>query len=450
MSRINSTLAKQSNFALGAVLIAATVLVVAFVFSGGVQRLLAPSGSTVRAVFKNTGLLAKGMPVRVDGVAAGQVNGITLNPGGTSATVQMTMYSAVLPLYRNATAQLRFRNALGGNYALDVTRGTRSAGALPSQTITLAHTTEQVEVDQVLASLKQAQRAGLQTMVREFPHALGDAAAPGQALRTVAQASPSLRAALGDLQGQQPGDLSRLVHNTANVVQTLGADSRPLTDLVGAAATTLDTIARHQRDIQSTLDQAAHVLPPVMVTLARLNQTLGKADPVVATLRRSEAGIAPTLAALRPTVTQTDLLLHDAVPLLHALRPTATNLSVASRVGLPVLDAVTPSLGRINNSILPDLAKPDPGTHRATYEMIGSTLAGLDSASAPVDGVSHMVGLGLGGGEHAVDTAPCQTYFTDPTSAQVLRCETIAQELGLIFGYNPLSSVPPPLLGSAK
>jgi hypothetical protein len=163
-------------------------------------------------------------------------------------------------------------------------------------------------------------------------------------------------------------------------------------------------------------------------------------DPLVAKLERSVPLVAPTLANLRPTALQTSALLHDAVPLLHSLRPAADNLAVASRPGLSLLNELGPSLSRLDSTILPDLARTDKETGRTTYEMIGPTLASLDSAASGVDGIGHLISLGLGAGEGFLDTSPCKTFITNPTATQVIECESMAQVLNGLLNYNPLAS----------
>ena len=122
LAQIRSRGSGVARLGVGVALIVGLVLVTAFVFTGGVQSLLAPSGQTVTAVFSNTGLLAPGMPVRVNGVDEGQVTAVNLNPGAAGSTVTMTVYDDALPLYRDATAAIAFRNALGGNYAIEIGR----------------------------------------------------------------------------------------------------------------------------------------------------------------------------------------------------------------------------------------------------------------------------------------------------------------------------------------
>ena len=427
---------RNTDLLIGIGAIAGLIVVCALVFSGLARTLLAPGGRQLRAVFANTGILFDGSPVRVQGVDVGTVTGIALDPGERSSTVTMTISdAAAFPIYRDATATLKWRTVLGANYAIDIDRGTTSSGPLTSGLIPLGHTSGQVEVDQVLSSLQSNQRAGLRTMLDQFAVALRNERALGSALTALSANSPALGAGLDAARGQQDGDLARLVSSTGRLMNALHEPS--LRELVEGGAGTLTTTAARQADIQQTIALAAQTLPQVQLTATELDRTLGIANPLLARLRPVVGQVAPTATALDPTVSDANALLQQARPLLTSLRPASAALAAAAHQARPLLDQLTPSLGRIANQILPDLALVYKGSGRPTYEMIGPTLADLDAAAASLDGVSHFVTLTPGGGERSLDTLPCQTYFVDPTATQLLHCESLSQALGGILGVLP-------------
>lgn len=421
---------------LGTLVVLAAICVI--VFGGFSRKLLAPGGRQLRAVFANTALLSDGSPVRVHGVDVGTVNGIALNPGGRSSTVTMTISdAAALPLYANATATLKWRTVLGANYTIDVDRGTHGAGRLGSGVIGLAHTSAEVEVDQILASLQGAQRQGLRTTIDQFGAALRDEPALGGALDSLAASSPALQAGISAARGEQSGDLTRLVGNAAALMHALQTPVPNLQDVVEGGAGTVASTAARAGDIKQTIGLAATTLPQVQQTAVALDRTLGIARPLLARLSPVVGEVAPTVDVLHPTITDANRLLQHARPLLSSLRPASVALAAAARETRPLLDQLTPSIGQIANEILPDLAKAYTKSGRATYEMIGPTLADLDAAAASFDGVSHFVTLTPGAGERSLDTLPCQTYLVDPTATQLIHCETLGQALGGILGELP-------------
>jgi phospholipid/cholesterol/gamma-HCH transport system substrate-binding protein len=422
-----------------------TVLIVSgvcvIVFSGLVRGILAGGGETVKAVFTNTARLATGSPVRVNGVDVGTVTSIGLDPSSRSSTVTMQIDNTdALPLYRDARAALKWRTLLGANYVIDLQPGTRAAGVLDPAVIPVAHTSGQVEVDEILAALQDRQRHGLQTMVRELPRALGDQQAPARALTTLAAVSPIVAQGVGATRGETDGDLRNLVTNASRTLQSLNTPIPTLRDVVSGGASTLETTAGRRSDIESTIRLASTVLPQIRQTVGQLKTTLAIADPLIARLQPTAPAVAPTVARLLPTVVSANDLLQQARPLLDSLRPAVGSLARSAQQGLPLLQQFTPSIDRLANQILPDLAKPSKVTKRATYEMIGPTLADLDAAAASFDGVSHFVTLTAGAGERALDTLPCRSYFVDLTAPQLLQCETLSTYLEQLLNGVPIGA----------
>ena len=428
---------------LGGFVVGVLVLLTAVIFGGISDRLLREKGEKVRATFADTAMLAEGAPVRVEGVTQGRVGKIELNPDGRTTTAELEVFDDSLPLYADATAAVKFRNVLGGSNQVVLERGTPSSGELSSGVIPVEQTEGQVEVDQILAEVRDPERAGLRTMFEQMPVALSDAEAPARALEGLADAAPALEDGLDALRGESDGDLRRLVANAAGTAQALRDDPSALIDLVEGGAGALETTAVRSSEIEETIERTANLLPQIRTTLDRVDVTLAKADPLLARLRRPAGDLAPTVRVLRPTIVDAERLLQDARPLLASLRPAAQTLAAAARAARPTIDELEPSLIRLEENILPDLAKPDPVSKRATFQMIGPTGAGLGAAGASFDQGGHMLTLALGGGERALVSAPCRTYFTDPTAQQVVQCKEIAQAIGDLLSFQPLPAERP-------
>jgi phospholipid/cholesterol/gamma-HCH transport system substrate-binding protein len=425
----------RSRTALGLATLLLLIGACLLVFSGTAHNLLQPGGTTVQAVFANTQLLVKGSPVRYDGVQVGTVTATRLNPGKRTAAVDMSITdSSVLPLYRDATATLKWRTILGSNYAIDLTRGTPAAGPLSPAIIPSTRTTGQIEVDQFASLLGAQQRQGLQSTLAQLPHAFSDPTAPVDALNTLAQVSPTVAAGAATLQGENVGDLHALISNAAHTARALDAPDASLLTLIQGGAATLTATAIHTGDIQGTLDDAAAALPQVQSTLTQLNTTLTLANPLIARLRTDAPSVAPAIRDLHPTVTDANLLLQSARPLLSSLQPTARALKAFSRRAEPLLTNLMPSLRQVAGKILPDLALVYTGSHRATYEMIGPTIAALDAAAGALDGAGHFVTLTAGGGSNLLDTLPCRTYINNPDATQLAACENLLSYVEQLFG----------------
>ena len=407
----------------------------AFVFSGTFHKVFAERGTAVEAQFDSTSRLAKGMPVRVGGVVVGRVSDLTLDGDSRTTTAELTLFDEALPLYRDARADLRWRTALGANYAIELDRGTKAAGELSGMRIAADRTTTQVEVDEILAGFRKPERGGLETMLEELPAALADERQPAAALSALSDTSPSLARGLRAARGVRPGDLTRLVHNTSATVSALAARPDRVADVVEGGGGTTAVTAKRAGEIRQAIATSAGVLPRVDATLARLRRTLDIADPVVSGLDEAAPSVAPTVARLRPTLTDAELLLRDAAPVVRRLRPAATALARAARAGRPLIDELVPILRRLEDPILADLAKRDKVSGRPTYQMIGPAVAALTAASAGFDSTGHVVALTPGADERSIDTLPCKTYFGQPNSPELITC----QDLNELLQKPPLS-----------
>ena len=134
---------------IGAIVLLIIVAVSALVLSGVLQDLLSGGGERVRVQFRDTGRLSKGDPVRIEGVRVGQVKTIELEHGGRAANVAAEVSDAAMPVYADARAVIRWRTLLGGAFAVDLDRGSPSAGELGDRAIPATRTDNQVELDEV-------------------------------------------------------------------------------------------------------------------------------------------------------------------------------------------------------------------------------------------------------------------------------------------------------------
>jgi phospholipid/cholesterol/gamma-HCH transport system substrate-binding protein len=398
---------QRDKSVLGFVVLLSAFLALAMVFMHIPARLTAPGGHTVTAVFADAQTLAKSDPVRMHGVQIGTVKKITLDAGARTATVEMSVADDALPLYADARAAIRERSLFGAAFYIDLDRGTSAAGEL-------------------------------RAMLRELPATLEDPAAPAAAFRIMSTTAPPLRRGLRAIQGERPNDLRALVANTSRTVRALDTPTASIRDVIQGAATTLRTTARRRQDIGQTIAISAEMLPRVHRTADRLRTTLGLADPLLDRLRDSTGGLEPTAARLQRTLTDADRLLSDATPLLRSLPPALRSLGSAARTGAPWLRTIRPSVNRLAGSILPGLARKSPETGLSTYMMIGPAMAGVTGAFASFDANNNFLRFTGSISEASFNTAPCRTAFSDPTSTQLVTCETLFTALGNVL--NPAAA----------
>jgi phospholipid/cholesterol/gamma-HCH transport system substrate-binding protein len=412
------------------------------VFTNKISTDFSGGGDTIRAEFADTQQLHKGDSARIGGVTVGEVKEIELDDDARSTTVSIELEDEAGPIYRDATAQVRWKTVLGGAFYLDIERGTKKAGELGGATIAQASTSGQVEVEDVTSVIRDGARSGLQTLPGELAKGLADPRAPARALGDLADVSPNVAAGVGALRGRQPDrDLRRLIAATATTVAALDTPTDDMRGVVSGAAATLQTTGARQAELRATIAQAPATIDRTEATFTRLDGTLDLADGLIEKLHGPAAQVGPTLRELRPTVVRADDLLHDAVPLLRSLRPAVTSLAHVSRKGLPLLEELQPALDKVDHKILPFLDEVDPETRRSTSEMIGPTFAGLGSGAAgQEDGNGHFIRFPATSGSSPL-YLPCQIYFGNPDKDKIVACESLQKDLDRFLKYNPLGPI---------
>jgi virulence factor Mce-like protein len=428
---------------LGGVVLAVSLLLMVGILSQKITMDFGGGGDrVVDATFVNAQQLHEGDSVRIAGVPVGTVKTIKLEDGARAATVSLGLDDSAGPLYRDATAQVRWKTALGGAFYVDLKRGTNKAGDLGGATIAQSNTSGQVEVEDLTSVIANGARSGLQTLPGELGKALADPQEPAQALRKLADVSPSVAAGLGAVRGQhRDRDLRRLLSATAKTVAALDSPTDDMRGVVSGAAATLSTTGARQAELRSTIAAAPATISHTQATFTRLDGTLDLADGLIAKLHGPATQVGPTLNELRPTVVRANDLLHESVPLLRSLRPAVTSLARVSRQGVPLLDEVQPSIDKVDKTILPFLDEVDPETQRTTAEMIGPTFAGLGAGAAgQEDDNGHFIRFPATSGSSPL-YLPCQIYFGNPDKDKIVACESLQKDLDRFLKYNPLGPI---------
>jgi virulence factor Mce-like protein len=436
---------KESDAALGAIAAIVCTLLVAGALSGTITGIFSGGSSrTVKAVFVDTRQLEVGNPVRIDGVDVGTVTALQLDPGGQTATVALALDSSAGPLYRDASASIRFRTLLGGAFYVQLDRGTPGVGDLGAgDAIPASRTTSQVELDDITTVVRGAAKRGLQTMPGELAKVLRDPREPAGALQAVATQSPSLASGLSAVQGSDPStDIGDLITSANRTMGAFDAPTGQLQRLVAGTASLVEVTSARSSDISNTIDRAPGVMDRTNTTLTQLSRTLSIANPLLSTLDTSAPRVAPTVSRLRGTIEPANTLAQSATPLLYSLRPAVQSLASASQEALPLLNSLAPSISELQDKILPYTAKPDSGTQRSTAEMIGPAAEALGSIGSYVDDSGRFVRFPATSGNTPL-YLPCQTYFSNPDDVnKVVACQSIKSALQMYFGDIPGGAKP--------
>jgi len=305
-------------------------------------------GFRLNAVFYNALNIHPKSPVRIAGVDVGQVSSIKRE--GSTGVVTMEINNNGLPVHTDATAKIRPRIFLEGNWFVEMQPGSPSAPTFSSGgTIPITHTADPVQLDQVLDALNSDTRANLQTFLIEYGSGLTRLPTPAedarqepevrgvngaQGLNKAYQRSPSaLRGATVIQQaitGTDPHDLSKLVASIGKVTAALNVHEQQLGELIGnfntffhafavqsvplhrtvaELPTTLGGIYRGLAALDAALPPARafaqEILPGVKLTPATVTALLPWIEQVQASLQPSElGGVAKGLASAIPPLAE--------------------------------------------------------------------------------------------------------------------------------------------------
>lgn len=400
MSRSTSTRRRPPRLVLrGALAVLAAALVV---WSAVDLRIpfLPRGGHVIEARLPSAANARPGQPVRVRGVDVGQIEQLTAASGG-GVTARLRIDDDVA-VHADATANLRARTMFGRNMYVDLDPGSPSAPAL-ERPIALSASGTQVDFDQLLAPFDTTGREAVRVLLTETADALLAPDPPREALRLLGPTMRGIDRGLRPLRGTADGDLSHLVGHTAKVARAVGASEADLASVVEDGATTLGVTAARRADLGRLLEVAPGALANSRRTLARLNSTLDRLDPLVADLRPGARLVAPAVAAAKPTLAALRRTLDDLAPTARALRAALSRLGAAVPSARSVTDGLRPVLRRLNNRLLPGLAKVDENTGLKIYEAMGPAFAAASSSVGEYDDRGHMIRFQVNLGESSLN-----------------------------------------------
>ncbi len=389
-----------------------------FVFGGSLPW--ASSPFVLKATFTANTELHIPSPVRIAGVDVGEVISATEIPGSRNAgTITMDLNANALPVHADATATIRSRTFLEGNFYVALQPGSPSSRVLPSgATLPAANTSGPVQLDRILSSLNSPVRADLQTVLRGLGTAL-DSAAPGgetgaQALnRTLRYSTGAFEASAivnQALLGSAPHDLSGVVRNTSDIFSALASGPEQLSGLVDHFEQTMSTLAARQ----SQLAETVAALPGLLRNTISADASLNNSFP---SLRTFSTDLVPALHQLDPTTTValpwlaalTTLVGRPKLGgLLGHLTPAVSNTAAAVA---PATDLIkeTDNLARCGSGVLvptgnETISDPPQTSDQKVYEELFQSAVGLASAAGDFDGNGRFLRASTAGGGTLVQT----------------------------------------------
>jgi phospholipid/cholesterol/gamma-HCH transport system substrate-binding protein len=316
------------------------------IYFGFTKHLPFKHGYRLNAVFASAVNIKGKSPVRIAGVTIGKVTSIKRE--GDTGVVSMELESRALPIHDDATAKIRPRIFLEGNWFVDLQPGSPSAPTLSSgATLPITQTSDPVQLDQVLDALNTETRANLQNFLIGYgdgltrkPNAEEDAeqdpivrgVSGAEAVNKAYARGPAALRATAVLNqaitGTEPHDLSKLVASINKVTSALNvheqqlgelivnfntffsefaAQSAPLRTTVGELPSSLTSIDRGLANLQAsfapTQEFARGIVPGVRATPAAVVATIPWIEQVRASFASTElGGVAKGLVQATPAL----------------------------------------------------------------------------------------------------------------------------------------------------
>ena len=141
-------------------------MIVVIVFLGFTKDIPFTTPYEVSAVFESANSIRPGSPVRIAGVDVGKVKEVEADEGTDAAVVVLQIDDEGLPLHADATAKIRPRIFLEGNFFVDLKPGSPEAPELEDGgTLKVTQTATPVQLDQVLTSLQSDTRQDLKDVL---------------------------------------------------------------------------------------------------------------------------------------------------------------------------------------------------------------------------------------------------------------------------------------------
>jgi ABC-type transporter Mla subunit MlaD len=379
-------------------------------------------GYQLQATFANSANIRKTSPVRIAGVNIGEVTGVERK--GDLSEVTFTVQDAGRPIHEDASAEIRPRIFLEGNFFIDLHPGSPSAPELEDDgDIPITHTSTAVQLDEILTALNSPARLNLQLLLEGFGTALTYLPAPAddtdqdpsvqgesaaQALndtfdygaaagRTAAQVNDAFL-------GTQKHDLSRLIAGLGRTSRGLLTRERQLQDLI----TNLSTFTGALADESDNLEETIRLLDPTLRTARRslvsLNAALPPLRGFAISLRPAVEELPATIAAGRPWLDQALPLLsrRELGGLARLLEESTPALASTTRDTLRLLPEVTLFSRCVDEDLIPAgnvvLDDGDFGSGQPNYREFLYAATGVAGESANFDGNGIYVRFQPGGG----------------------------------------------------
>jgi phospholipid/cholesterol/gamma-HCH transport system substrate-binding protein len=307
----------------------------------------------------------QGQLVEVAGVIVGRVNTVHLRNG--RAVLDIDMERGQAKLFRNASILMRPRTLLK-DMILQVTPGTPAAGPLHAgDTVAVASTLPDVNLDELLASLDTDTRDALVALAQGAGEGLrGQGDTLGSVFRRFDPTMREIRSINEELVKRRTA-IRRVVTNFSRISGALASHRGDLTRFVASSNQVFGALADEQAGVRASLRE----LPP---TLAQVESTTRALTPVARDLGSASRKLLPGARSLGGGARELDAMFRATSPVLESqIRPLARSalapLQDLHRAVHGMSGTSTDAAGgtHLLNALFNDLAHDPPGERAASY-----------------------------------------------------------------------------------
>jgi phospholipid/cholesterol/gamma-HCH transport system substrate-binding protein len=430
------------------------VVIAIVVYFGFTKKIPYTHGFRLKGVFATAVNISPKSPVRVAGVDVGTVSSI--KRVGNTGVVTMEITKGGLPIHSDATLKIRARILLEGNWFVDLQPGTPAAPTVSSgYTIPITHTSDPVQLDQILDALNTDTRSNLQTLLAEYGSSLTRKPTPAenaeqnpavqglnaaQALKKsyldapqALKGSAIVSQAIG---GVEQHDLSKMIAGIEKFTAKLNVHEQQLGEFVGNFNTFLGSLAAQSTSLSATVA----LLPSTLRNASAAFTNFNAAAPAI---RKFSLDLIPgveqtpsTIAAAFPWIEQTQALLTPAelggvAKGLNEAAPTIAGLVVPQPAFFKQTDLFSKCLTKVfypaSNTKLQDGSST---TGVEAYKEFWYSMAGLAGVGQSFDGNGPLTSFLVSNGSQTLRSAPATVVGAPSGKGLQLLAHTSQPPLG--------------------
>ncbi len=382
------------------------------------------------AVFQTSNNLRLDSPVRIAGVNVGKVVKVDRKEGSDAVEVTMEVDKQGLPIHKDATAKIRSRIFLEGNFFVELSPGTPSADNIgDGDTIPVTQTSTPVQLDQLLTALQTNDRESLQDLLiglgdglTRKPSAADDAdqdpdvqgeSAAKSLNDSITSAPKSLKSSAevnNALLGTEPHDLGKLILGLDKVTTALATNEEQLKDLITNFNAFFAIFAREQASLTEAIGLLGPTLENAARSLTSLNATLPELEGFAHDLIPGVEETPATITAFTPWISQARLLFSkpELGTLIGDLQPAIKSFAHVVNDSFDLFTQTNLTSKCFSNVILPtgDTVIQD-GTNTtgaSVFKEFWYTMVAFASDAQGFDGNGSYTRTATGGGDILIHT----------------------------------------------